>query len=215
LLEATERGLDLGIGCELAALGLRKPLQHGRKMRGIDLLRLSHMAAKGQHGERDFILTVRRQTSHGFQGFFEQFCHEAKIRSNRPKWKGMRQTSDLQRYASLQAGLADLSAVARRAKAEGAIRRLANADRRNTLRYSAGLMKTSRAQVDGDGPLLGETVVFTGKLQIARDAAASQASIAGADVADNVTKKTTILVVGDQYLRLTRGQTEKLEAKEG
>jgi NAD-dependent DNA ligase len=99
-----------------------------------------------------------------------------------------------------------LSAVARRAKAEGVIRRLANADRRNTLRYSAGLMKTSRAQVDGDGPLLGETVVFTGKLQIARDAAASQASIAGADVADNVTKKTTILVVGDQYLRLTRGQ---------
>ncbi|MDI1261670.1 MAG: exonuclease domain-containing protein [bacterium] len=59
---------------------------------------------------------------------------------------------------------------------------------------------------DGDGPLLGETVVFTGELQVARDAAASQASIAGADVADSVTKKTTILVVGDQDLRLTRGQ---------
>jgi DNA polymerase-3 subunit epsilon len=59
---------------------------------------------------------------------------------------------------------------------------------------------------DGDGPLLGETVVFTGKLQIARDTAASQASIAGADVADNVTKKTTILVVGDQDLRFTRGE---------
>ena len=59
---------------------------------------------------------------------------------------------------------------------------------------------------DGDGPLLGETVVFTGKLQIARDTAASQASIAGADVADNVRKKTTILVVGDQDLRFTRGE---------
>jgi DNA polymerase-3 subunit epsilon len=59
---------------------------------------------------------------------------------------------------------------------------------------------------DGDGPLLGETVAFTGKLQIARDVAASQASMAGADVTDTVTKKTTILVVGDQDLRLTRGQ---------
>ncbi|MBI5261715.1 MAG: transposase [Bradyrhizobium sp.] len=61
---------------------------------------------------------------------------------------------------------------------------------------------------DGDGPILGETVVFTGELQIARDAAASLASIAGADVADGVTKKTTILVVGDQDLRLTRGQAK-------
>jgi hypothetical protein len=28
------------------------------------------MAAEGQHGERDFILAVSRQTPHGFQGFF-------------------------------------------------------------------------------------------------------------------------------------------------
>jgi hypothetical protein len=59
LLEAAERGFDLGIGCELAALGLPKPFQHGGKMRGIDLLRLSLMAAESKHGERDFILTVR------------------------------------------------------------------------------------------------------------------------------------------------------------
>ena len=88
MLEATERGFDLGIGCELAAPGLRKPFQHGGKMRGIDLLWLSLMAAEGQHGERDFILAVRRQSPHGFQGFFEQFCHEGKIWPNRPKWKG-------------------------------------------------------------------------------------------------------------------------------
>jgi hypothetical protein len=35
------------------------------------------------------------------KAFFEQFCHESKIRSNRPKWKGMRQTSDLQGYGYL------------------------------------------------------------------------------------------------------------------
>ena len=52
------------------------------------------MAAEGQHGERDFVLAIRRQSPHGFQGFFEQFCHETKIRSNRSKWKGIRQTSD-------------------------------------------------------------------------------------------------------------------------
>jgi DNA polymerase-3 subunit epsilon len=62
---------------------------------------------------------------------------------------------------------------------------------------------TLRGQV---GPLVGETVVFTGALQIPRGEAASQAADAGCDVADSVTKKTTILVVGDQDLRLTRGQ---------
>jgi DNA polymerase-3 subunit epsilon len=59
---------------------------------------------------------------------------------------------------------------------------------------------------DGDGPLLGDTVTFTGKLQFSRDIAADQAALAGADVQDNVTKRTTILVVGDQDLRLTKGQ---------
>ena len=92
MLKATERGFDLGIGCELAALGLRKPFQHGGKMRGINLLWLSLMAAESQHGERDFILAVRRQAPHGFQGFFEQFCHDGKIWPNHPKWKGIRQS---------------------------------------------------------------------------------------------------------------------------
>lgn len=57
-----------------------------------------------------------------------------------------------------------------------------------------------------DGLFAGEKVVFTGTLQIARQQAASAAASAGCDVADSVTKKTTILVVGDQDLRLTRGQ---------
>ena len=59
---------------------------------------------------------------------------------------------------------------------------------------------------DGSGPLVGETIVFTGVLQIPRSEAAHVASLAGCDVADGVTKKTTILVVGDQDLRFTKGQ---------
>jgi DNA polymerase-3 subunit epsilon len=61
-------------------------------------------------------------------------------------------------------------------------------------------------QGDGSGPMVGETIVFTGALQISRGDAANEAALAGCDVADSVTKKTTILVVGDQDLRYTRGQ---------
>ena len=38
MLKAAEGGLDFGVGCELAALGLSKTLQHGRKVRGIDFV---------------------------------------------------------------------------------------------------------------------------------------------------------------------------------
>jgi DNA polymerase-3 subunit epsilon len=58
----------------------------------------------------------------------------------------------------------------------------------------------------GSGPLLGEVIVFTGKLEISREAAAQLASAAGCEVADTVGQRTTILVVGDQDLRLTKGQ---------
>jgi hypothetical protein len=92
MLKATERCFDLGIGCELAALSLRKTFQDGGKMCGINLLWLSLMAAESQHGERDFILAVRRQAPHGFQGFFQQLCHDGKIWPNHPKLKGIRQS---------------------------------------------------------------------------------------------------------------------------
>lgn len=73
---------------------------------------------------------------------------------------------------------------------------------RPPLRYN------SRVAQDGvpDGPLRGETIVFTGRLVISREQAAKSAALAGCMVADSVTKKTTILVVGDQDLRLTKGQ---------
>lgn len=55
-----------------------------------------------------------------------------------------------------------------------------------------------RREGDGDGPLLGERIVFTGALQIPRSNAADLAHLAGAAVEPNVTKHTTLLVVGDQ-----------------
>jgi DNA polymerase-3 subunit epsilon len=56
-----------------------------------------------------------------------------------------------------------------------------------------------------DGPLAGETVVFTGALSIPRREAANLAAEAGCDVAVSVTMHTTLLVVGDQDIRRLAG----------
>jgi DNA polymerase-3 subunit epsilon len=58
---------------------------------------------------------------------------------------------------------------------------------------------------DGDGPLVGECLVFTGALQIPRSNAADIAHEAGAAVDANVTKATTMLVVGDQDIEKLNG----------
>jgi DNA polymerase III subunit epsilon len=49
--------------------------------------------------------------------------------------------------------------------------------------------------------MAGETIVFTGSLSMLRRDAADLAAEAGCDVADSVTRVTTILVVGDQDIR--------------
>jgi DNA polymerase-3 subunit epsilon len=56
------------------------------------------------------------------------------------------------------------------------------------------------------GRLFGETIVFTGRLALSRSEATSVAIKAGGDVDGGVTQRTTILVVGDQDLRATKGQ---------
>jgi DNA polymerase-3 subunit epsilon len=56
-----------------------------------------------------------------------------------------------------------------------------------------------------DGELLGEVLVFTGSLSIPRREAANAAAAAGCRVDDGVTKHTTMLVVGDQDLRVLAG----------
>jgi DNA polymerase-3 subunit epsilon len=59
---------------------------------------------------------------------------------------------------------------------------------------------------DPDGPLAGELIVFTGKLDIPRREAAAMAANRGCDVADRVTSETTILVIGDQDVRVLNGK---------
>ncbi|WP_336986465.1 exonuclease domain-containing protein [Altererythrobacter aquiaggeris] len=61
---------------------------------------------------------------------------------------------------------------------------------------------------DGDGPLLGETITFTGSLLVPRRNAADMAHEAGAAVSPGVTKKTSLLVVGDQDIERLNGKSK-------
>ena len=56
-----------------------------------------------------------------------------------------------------------------------------------------------------DGPLAGEVVAFTGALSMPRREAADMAAEAGCDVGPGVTKKTTLVVVGQQDVRKLHG----------
>ncbi|MTW16101.1 transposase [Rhodoplanes serenus] len=78
-------------------------------------------------------------------------------------------------------------------------------DRINKPLPGAVPKRVSRAG-NPDGVLAGEVLVFTGSLEIPRREAADLAAQIGCDVADTVTKQTTILVVGDQDARKLRGQ---------
>lgn len=66
----------------------------------------------------------------------------------------------------------------------------------------------SRIQLSGNptGPLFGETLVFTGSLIIPRSRASGLAADAGCNVDPGVTKRTTILVVGDQDIQKLEGR---------
>lgn len=56
-----------------------------------------------------------------------------------------------------------------------------------------------------EGDLFGEVIVFTGALELPRAEAADLASSLGCEVGQNVTRKTTILVIGDQDLSKLAG----------
>ena len=70
---------------------------------------------------------------------------------------------------------------------------------------SPGSGANIRRDGDGDGPLVGESIVFTGSLEIPRREAADLAHEAGASVEAGVTKLTTLLVVGDQDIEKLNG----------
>ncbi|MGB0205445.1 MAG: exonuclease domain-containing protein [Neptuniibacter sp.] len=57
-----------------------------------------------------------------------------------------------------------------------------------------------------EGELFGEVVVFTGTLEIPRKEAADLAAKIGCDVSSGVTRKTTLLIVGDQDISRLAGK---------
>lgn len=65
-----------------------------------------------------------------------------------------------------------------------------------------------------EGDFYGEVLVFTGELEIVRREAADIASHIGFQVKENVTKKTTFLVVGDQDIRKLRGHKKSRRHRE-
>lgn len=68
-------------------------------------------------------------------------------------------------------------------------------------RRYAGYSAPVRRLGDGDGALTGETIVFTGELTLPRSTAADMAAEAGGNVDSGVTKRTTMLVVGERDIQ--------------
>ncbi len=65
-----------------------------------------------------------------------------------------------------------------------------------------------RRDGNSEGPFSGDVLVFTGALEIPRREAADMAAAAGFTVSSGVTKKTTILVVGDQDVTKLAGHSK-------
>ncbi len=78
---------------------------------------------------------------------------------------------------------------------------------RKPIRNGTSSRHTAPAGYEGkpEGPLFGEVIVFTGALSIPRRRAAELASDLGYEVADGVSRRTTILGVGDQDVRRLTG----------
>ena len=65
-------------------------------------------------------------------------------------------------------------------------------------RSSSSSNLPTKREGNTDGALFGETIVFTGALGISRQMAANMAAEAGCNVANSISKKVTMLVVGTQ-----------------
>ena len=72
----------------------------------------------------------------------------------------------------------------------------------------ASWSSTVKRQGNAAGPLHGEVIVFTGALKLPRREAADLAARLGCQVAANVTKNTSLLVVGDQDVKRLAGHTK-------
>jgi len=80
------------------------------------------------------------------------------------------------------------------------------------VKQSIDLSKNSPSSVkregNPDGILSGEVIVFTGQLQITKNEAADLAAKVGCDVGQGVTKKTTLLCVGNQDIEKLAGHSK-------
>jgi DNA polymerase-3 subunit epsilon len=70
----------------------------------------------------------------------------------------------------------------------------------------SGQVIKQKRYLNHEGPLYGEVIVFTGTLELRRADAADMAAKIGFQVESGVTKKTTILVVGNQDIKKLVGQ---------
>lgn len=71
-----------------------------------------------------------------------------------------------------------------------------------------GASAINKREGNPEGAHYGEIIVFTGALEIPRREAADLASAIGCQVGSGVTKKTTMLVVGDQDIKLLAGHNK-------
>lgn len=81
-------------------------------------------------------------------------------------------------------------------------------------RFTASVKETP---VNERGALFGEVIVFTGEISMSRKEAAERAASVGCTPANSVTKKTTLLVVGEQDLSLVGNSgksTKQVKAEE-
>jgi len=80
------------------------------------------------------------------------------------------------------------------------------------VKLSIDLSKNSPSSVkregNHEGILSGEVIVFTGQLQITKNEAADLAAKVGCDVGQGVTKKTTLLCVGNQDIEKLAGHSK-------
>lgn len=77
-----------------------------------------------------------------------------------------------------------------------------------------GRTKDLRKDGNTDGPLFGEVVVFTGGFSTTKSEQADIAAFAGCTVANGVTKKTTLVVVGDDRFSRAELSTKWRKAEE-
>ena len=72
--------------------------------------------------------------------------------------------------------------------------------------YDMRLAQANQSEANMDGPLFGETITFTGSLSVPRADAVVFAASLGCEISKNVTKKTTLVVVGDQDVHKLAGK---------